>query len=239
MIYRFYDDVPDNTLNFVESIIPLIGNIKEFEVFRDRNKSPYVIEENGQKIYYTFVLMDDNGNEIWLHTLCGYSGSGPYTTLKILQLLGINEDFGLTNKENDHIIKKNIQPLHKLDLVVTIDNSQMLDKKVLDYLFYANIDFQYAHQKYRTIKILELLGYLQHAKLQNKSLFEKVFLLDDLMTPATETYYFSNYIFSLDKEFCTFSRGEIQILIERIIRRSGGTLNELNIIKDECTVKIV
>lgn len=30
MIYKFYDGIPDNTVNYVKTILPLIGNIKEF-----------------------------------------------------------------------------------------------------------------------------------------------------------------------------------------------------------------
>lgn len=49
MIYKFYNGSPYITLGYVKNILPLITNIKEFEVFRNCEDSPYQETEHLMK----------------------------------------------------------------------------------------------------------------------------------------------------------------------------------------------
>ncbi len=129
MIYRFYSEVPNDSVEYIETILPLIGNIVEFEVFRNQEDTLYVIMENNEIKRYTFILKDDRGNEFWLYTLCGYEGSGPNATLKILQLLGIKDDYKICKEGNNHIKKSNLNPIHKLNLLIAQNKGDSYSNK--------------------------------------------------------------------------------------------------------------
>ena len=223
MIYRFYSGGPDDTVKYVETILPLIGNVKEFEVFRNQEDTPYVVTEDDEKKRYTFILKDDNDNEFWLYTLCGYHGSGPNATLKILQMLGLKEDFEVCEKVNTHIRKKNLKPVHKLNLMVIQDKAEGYNDEMLEHNSMITIDFKYAYQKHNLIKVLRTFGYIQHVIPSDAGIFEKAYLFDDLEVPEYEYYYYTNNIFTLNREFRSFSPEQVKILVNQIIKNSGGT----------------
>lgn len=225
MIYRFYRGGPDDTVKYVETILTLIGNVKEFEVFRNQEDTPYVVMEDDERKRYTFILKDDNDNEFWIYTLCGYHGSGPNATLKILQMLGLKEDFEVCEEGNTHIRKKDLKPVHKLNLVVAQDKAKGYDDRLLDHHIVISIDFKYAYQKHNTIKALKSLGYMQHVLLDDRRFYEKAHLLDDLEVPEYEYYYYTNHIFTLNRELRSLSQDHVKVIIKEIIKNNGGNIS--------------
>lgn len=225
MIYKFYDGVPDNTVEYVETILPLIGNIKEFEVFKNQEDTPYIVVEDGEKKRYTFILKDDNDNEFWLYTLCGYNGSGPNATLKILQLLGLKKDFEICKEDNIHIIKKDLKPIHKLNLIIVQDMADGYNDKKLEYHSVISINFKYSYQKNNLIKALALLGYTQHDLPENRYFYEKTYLFDDLEVPEFEYYHYTNHVFTLNRELKDLSSDNVKSLMKEIIKNNAGIIS--------------
>lgn len=221
MIYRFYNGEPDKTVKYIETILPLIGNIKEFEVFRYQEDTPYVVTEDGEKKRYTFILRDDKENEFWLYTLCGYHGSGPNATLKILQLLGLKDDFNICEEESTHIIKKNLSPVHKLNLIIVQDKAAHYNTEILEYNSLFSIEFNHASQKQNLLKMLSSLGYIQHIQSNDREFFEKAYLFDDLEVPRYEYYYYTNHIFTLNRKLRDFPSDSVKILIKELIVYNG------------------
>ena len=226
MIYKFYDGAPDNTIKHVEYILPMISNVKEFEVFRNYEDSPYKSVEDGEVRRYTFILKDDNNNEFWFYTLCGYHGSGPNATLKILQLLGLKEDYNICEEWNTHIRQRNLKPIHKLNLLVSQDKSINYSDDKEEYRFLATIDFKYAYQKNNFIKTLDSFGHLQHVIPENRDFFEKAYAFDELDVPAYEYYYYTNNIFKFNRKFKDFSADQIQIIVEELVKENGGNFQK-------------
>lgn len=226
MIYKFYDGAPDNTVQHVKYILPMIGNIKEFEVFRDYEASPYKSVEDGEVRRYTFILKDDNNNEFWFYTLCGYHGSGPNGTLKILQLLGLKEDYHICEEGRTHIKQKNLKPTHKLNLLVAQDVSANFSEDKEEYRFLATIDFRYAYQKNNFVKTLESFGYLQHVTPDDKGFFQKAYVFDGLDIPAYEYVYYTNNIFTFNRKFRDFSVGQVRTIIEEFVKINGGSFQK-------------
>lgn len=224
MIYRFYNGAPDNTHKYVKTILPLIGNVTEFEVFRHQEDTPYVVIEDGEKQRYTFILKDDNDNEFWLYTLCGYHGSGPNATLKILQLLGLKKDFDICEEENIHIKEKNLKPEHKLNLLIAKDQSVSFSDDKVEYYFVICVDFKYAYQKQALIKSLKNIGYIQHVLPSDKNLYEKAYLFDNLETPEYEYYYYTNNILTLNRKFKEFSAEQVEVLLKSMIEYNSGII---------------
>lgn len=225
MIYRFYNEAPDNTHEYVKTILPLISNVTEFEVFKHQEHTPYVVIEDGEKQRYTFILKDNKDNEFWLYTLCGYHGSGPNATLKILQLLGLKKDFGICEEENIHIKKKNLKSEHKLNLLITQDHSASFSDDKVKYCFLICVDFKYAYEKQALIKSLKSIGYIQHVLQSDKNFYEKAYLFDDIETPEYEYYYYTNNVLTLNRKFKEFSEEQVEVLLKSMIEYNGGTIN--------------
>ncbi|MGL4731552.1 MAG: hypothetical protein ACRCW0_08205 [Clostridium sp.] len=222
MIYKFHDGSPDNIVKHIEYILPMFGNVKEFEVFRNYEDTPYQSVEDDERVKYTFILKDDNNNEFWINSLCGYSGSGPNATLKILQLLGIKQDFNVCKEGILHIKQRNLKPIHKLNLLISKDKSSSFSRDEQEFLFMSTIDFKYAHQKSNFIKALKSLGYMQHVIPENRGFFEKADAFDGLVTPTFEYYYYTNNIFTFNRVFKGFLSDQIQVILETFAKNNGG-----------------
>lgn len=193
-------------------------------MFKNREDTPFVLIEDGEENRYTFILKDDKENEFWLYTLCGYNGSGPNATLKVLQLLGLKKDFKICEEGNIHVKKKNLNPVHKLNLLISQDIAAGYDDKVLEYNFVISINFKYAYQKHNLIDVLNSIGYMQHMVPIYRKFYEKAYLLDDLEIPEYEYYYYTNHIFTLNREFRNFSSEQVEILLKQLIKNNGGTI---------------
>lgn len=221
MIYKFHSVSPDNIVRHIEYILPMFGNLKEFEVFRNYEDTPYQSIEDNERVKYSFILKDDNNNEFWLNSLCGYSGSGPKATLKILQLLGIKQDYNVCQEGIVHIKQKNLKPILELNILIAKNKSLSFDRDV-EFLFMSTIEFKYAHQKSDFIKALKSLGYMQHVIPENRELFEKAAAFDGLVTPNFEYYYYTNNIFTFNSVFKDFSSDQIQVIVKTLVQSNGG-----------------
>ncbi|WP_160679282.1 hypothetical protein [Clostridium sp. C8-1-8] len=118
---QFYCDDSALTVQYIKGIMFLIGDIKEFEIFKNEKDSPYKNLYNNKA--YSFILRDDKNNEIWLKSpFCSYGESGEYATNKILKLFGILDNFKL--KEKDYVKEVNLAPIHKLNLLISTTSSK-------------------------------------------------------------------------------------------------------------------
>lgn len=147
----------DETVKFVKGILPMIGNIREFEVYGSFDATPYSVVEDGVRVGYPFVLRDDQGTDLWLGTLCGFGGSGPQATREILQLLGLKADYGIFDKKQ--VKATGLQPVHHMNLLVgSWDLSTGFSGR-----FWASMQFKYARQLHPAKAAIRCLGPMQPA----------------------------------------------------------------------------
>lgn len=103
----------DMSVEFIKGILPLLGNVVEFQVYNDHADSPLALK--GDPFPYQFGLRDEHGTEVWLDTNCGYGGTGPQATQEILHMLGLKDDFGIFTRK---IVKgAALRPVHRLNVI--------------------------------------------------------------------------------------------------------------------------
>lgn len=216
MIYKFHYGAPLLTRDYVKAILPLIGNISEFEIYGSYDATPYIEPGKNKDKKYTFILRDNLENEIWLDTLCGYHGSGPQATIEILQILGLKDDYKITEKA--YIKESNLQPVHCLNLLAATWDLPTPKKH-----FFAAMTFSYAHQLHATKTMLNCFG-----KLVNYA--EGMYLEDDMLfrpySSGNKEWadYATNNIYTYNQEFDTFSTDQLRMILENIVTRNKGRL---------------
>ncbi|MDU6360524.1 MAG: hypothetical protein E6590_11250 [Clostridiales bacterium] len=225
MIYRFYCAYPDVTQEYMESILKLVGNVKEFEVFRFQEDTPYVVDEDGEKKRYTFILKDDRENEFWLYTACGYSGEGPRTTRAILHLLGLKDDFKISKEGNNHIVESDLRPVHKINLLIAQDKAEQYRSPKRAYISLLSLEFKYAYQRKNFMDALKLMGYIQNVR-KDDALNEKSYLFSWFDVSEEDYYYPTNNMVTLRSVFRDFSKENIEVMIKELIEKTGGEITE-------------
>lgn len=128
-IIRYKSD-PHTTVKFIKTNLEFFNSITSFEAYFNDEDIPEIYRNvpdvslfEGKRenvgINYTLILKDDeNDQEIWLSGAnCGYGGSGPSATIKILQILGVKFDYDRISEEKK-IIATNLKSYHDLNLVV-------------------------------------------------------------------------------------------------------------------------
>ncbi|MCL4352720.1 MAG: hypothetical protein M1318_08780 [Firmicutes bacterium] len=120
-------------MGYAKAILPLIGHITEFEVFREKN---------------------DTRNEVWLDTLCGYGGTGPMATQEILQLFGLHRDYGIT--KNNHVHADGLQPSFYLNLLLY--KEILITERAP--LFWVSCDFSHAYQLFNARQCFDTIGHV-------------------------------------------------------------------------------
>jgi hypothetical protein len=161
-------NVPKNAVEWVKANVKFIGNITSFEIYQGHNLEDipdkyqnvpgFYLSSIGEKkdhtLTYNFILRDDvSETETWLQGCnCGYDGSGPNATKKILQLLGIKINYDEIYKKSK-IIMQNIVPRHDLNIVFFNPET----KECMKALF----NFKEAHQKLEAKNALGILGGLE------------------------------------------------------------------------------
>ena len=172
MIFNFHDST-DKTLLFVQSVLPLMENIRSFEVFRDQIDSPYFLKEliNGKEyeIRLPFILTDEYKNELRLVTLCGYGGSSPHVTEHILQLFGIYTDYDITVEGVNHISQEILPDEIDLSLRISVMNGEPKEGP----LYKARLNFTKPGHRLNFFNALETFGFL-----------------DPVHTPVEESKYY-------------------------------------------------
>lgn len=153
-----FSGASDKTIEFVMGVLPMLGNIREFEVYNAPDQTRFHTVEDGYPCSFRFVLRDDRGTELWLNTNCGYGGSGPHATGVILQILGLHDNYGV--EEKPAIKATNLQPVHRLNLLVAMHGAPLQ----LRGLFWACMLFRTAHLLQSARTALRCLGSLHSAE---------------------------------------------------------------------------
>lgn len=219
MLLRFFQDAPDLTIAFIKGTLPLIGNVKEFEVYQFREDSPYIVEERGREQRYTFIVRDDRSNEVWLDTLCGYSGSGARATEEILQVLGLKKDFGIAEKPR--IKEVNLSPIHHLNLLLGAPNTNF--QWIGDD--WVCMEFAYPSQLVATIQALRSLGHLNRASsTSGVTVPPQLKVLEQEYEWAD---YATNKTFLVNWELRSLSTSAIRDVIVSICQSNGGSYSIL------------
>ncbi|QAA33467.1 hypothetical protein [Clostridium manihotivorum] len=155
---QFYSDDSALTLQYIKGIMFLLGDIKEFEIFKNEKDSPYKTLDNNK--LYSFILRDDKNNELWLkNPFCSYGKAGEYATNKILKLLGILDSFKL--KEKDYVKEVNLTPIHKLNLLISTASSKSNNN---NHHFWIVSNFKYAYELLKVKESLSTFGLCCAAK---------------------------------------------------------------------------
>lgn len=182
--YKAYD--------YVKNMINEMGDIIEFKAFYN-DIDPYYEIVDDRKKYYHLILFDDNNNEFWIDTACGYNGTGPSFTEKILQLVGAREDYNIGNRKV--ICKKNLMLNQDLNVLVVFDN--YCKEKIL---FMIEMKFDKAYKRINVANTLELFG-----RINSFNNFD-------------ERYkdYFQNCCNYVDKTLCEYQTNEILHLDKKL-----------------------
>ncbi|WP_163195739.1 hypothetical protein [Clostridium thermarum] len=210
--------------DYVKAMLSKIGKVKEFKAFYE-DTEPYFEIEDGRKNYYHFILIDDNENEFWIDTNCGYGGTGPSFTEKILQLVGARENYKIDKKRVIH--EKDLELNHDLNaLVVLHDYSNLKEKYKI--LFMIEAKFSNAASRFKVVDALEKLGDLHPHILQDER-FNSYFRDYDYVDNSLGQYKVNNILF-LSRYLKNISIEDLKEILNTIAVRICGDAVEINFI---------
>lgn len=191
-------------------------------MFREYEDSPLISVEDGVTKYYSFGIEDEQGNEIWLNTLCGYRGGSPHETLSILQILGIRNDFGILLEGNNYITGEKLAPNHALNFLVMTQH----EKPIL----LVKARFKTAADRWSAINALRCFGTLFGIDKDDED--SKFYSFEDTYFMAD--YAVNNKLF-LDRDYMlngteNFTLSQIRKIIGSIIYQKHGSMNVFEVI---------
>ena len=198
MIYKSGKVGYYKSYQYAKNILSKIKRITAFKAFSKKNHCYYEIIDNN-KNYYNLILFDEDLNEYWFDTNCGYKGIGSTYSEKILRLVGLRENYNISLEKEIH--KTNLSPNNQLNiLVVEIDLSNSIEKYFIKSLI--NLDFDNAYLRYKALEKLQTFGVVK--SIDNaicKDLYIKYF--DNYGESICDEYDINNVLFLnsyLDKE---------------------------------------
>ena len=128
--------------------------ITAFKAFSNEEHDYYEVIDNNRN-YYNLILFDEDSNEYWFDTNCGYKGMGSVYSEKILKLVGIREDYNIAFEKE--IYKFNLSPSNELNLlIVEIDLLNSIKTYFIKSLVKSN--FENAYLRYRALDSLKIFG---------------------------------------------------------------------------------
>ena len=154
MVYRSGKNGYYKSYEYAKSILSRMKKITAFKAFSNEGHNYYELV-NSIKNYYNFILFDEDSNEYWFDTNCGYKGMGSFYSEKILRLVGIREAYNIESKKQ--IYKFNLCPINNLNLlVVEIDLLNTIEKYFIKSLI--SLDFENAYLRYKALEDLKIFG---------------------------------------------------------------------------------
>lgn len=204
--YRAYD--------YVKGMLNTIETVKGFRIFFENNED-YSRNVNGEKEYYRFIIINSEGDEFWVDGICGYNGVGPSCTKKMLELLGIDGDFGLFEKKEVYVNK--IIQQHKMNIL--IENKENRNKTTPYRML--KIEFNNAYDRVIFDRVLKSIGYMNEYRHSDNICHQ----YDEYFKECPKTLtrygeYRENEILTLDRRLSSYTREEVNNLIETIIVNS-------------------
>lgn len=192
MIYKSGKVGYYKSYQYAKNILSKIKKITAFKAFSDESHDYYEIKDNN-KNYYNLILFDENSNEYWFDTNCGYKGMGSIYSEKILRLVGIMEDYNIAYEKE--IYKYNLSINNKLNLlVVEIDLSNIIEKYFIKSLI--SLDFKNAYLRYSALDNLKVFGAVKSINdTVGSDLYIKYFDNYDLEKDSNTDYYINKVLF--------------------------------------------
>lgn len=216
--FTFSSDDPHLAVAYAKAVLPMVGNIMEFTVYRDYDKTPY---RDGNDAF-TFILKDNQENQIWLRTLCGYSGSGPSATQEILLVLGLQDDYGITERDYFHVT--DLHPSFRFNAQVSKNTHRRVtnDKP----LFWVSCNFENAYQLRNFRNCLKSLGYLNPARDQ---FIEVPSVLKEHQGQIEWADYATNNQLTLVRPFESMNSEHLKEIVQNIVNNNSGKVEFLDI----------
>ena len=150
--------------------------ITAFKAFSNEEHDYYEVIDNNRN-YYNLILFDEDSNEYWFDTNCGYKGMGSVYSEKILKLVGIREDYNIAFEKE--IYKFNLSPSNELNLlIVEIDLLNSIKTYFIKSLVKSN--FENAYLRYRALDSLKIFGVVKS--------------INDAIGGDLYAKYFDNYV---------------------------------------------
>ena len=138
MIYRSGKVGYYKSYEYAKRILSKMKKITAFKAFSNKDHDYYEVIDN-TKNYYNLILFDEDSNQYWFDTNCGYKGMGSVYSEKILRLVGIREDYNIAFEKE--IYKFNLCPINQLNLlIVEIDLLNDIEKYFIKSLI--RLDFE-------------------------------------------------------------------------------------------------
>lgn len=200
--------------DYVKGMLNTIGEVKAFRAFYEENED-YSRSVNGEKEYYRFIIINTEGDEFWIDGICGYGGTGPTCTKKMLELLGIDGDFGLFEKKEVYVNEVNQQ--HKMNVLIEYQK----DDDELIPCFMLKIEFNTAYDRLMFHKAIRTIGYIneyRHGDWICKE-YEQYFK-DCPQGPERYGEYRWNNMLSLNRKLKDYTNEQVENLIETMILNS-------------------
>lgn len=232
--------IDGTSLECVEQIafrLKEIGNIDRFSVFIEDVPSKYSnvrgvyltddVQWHEKNTTYLLILgCRDSEQEVWIEgATCGYSGTGPSSTIEILQLLGVRMDFNRITTEKV-IELDNVTLEHDLNFIIR-QNHEHIGFSDLDNekLMKVMMKFKNPESKWNAKDMLRMLGHFEPLRQAGGS--------------KSESYYFRT-TYDTTQELSKYATNNILTIHERLNKIDVENIEQLiNQIADEFQAEII
>lgn len=179
MIYKSGKVGYFKSYEYAKDILSKMKKIISFKAFSNEEHD-YYEEIDNKKDYYNLILFDEDLNEYWFDTNCGYKGMGNIYSEQILKLVGLRENYNIDTKKE--IYKTDLCPNNELNLlIVEIDLLNDIERYNINSLIKLNFESAYFRYialknlcKFGTIKpISESIGEELYIKYFDNNIFEE------------------------------------------------------------------
>lgn len=154
LIYKSGKNGYYKSYEYAKRILSKMKKIIAFKAFSNEEHNYYEVIDNN-KNYYNLILFDEDSNEYWFDTNCGYKGMGSVYSEKILRLVGIREDYNMAFEKE--IYRLNLSPINRFNLlVVEINLLNDIERYFIRSLI--SMDFENAYLRYRALESLQVFG---------------------------------------------------------------------------------
>lgn len=191
MIYKSGKNGYYKSYEYAKTILSKMNKIIAFKAFSSEDHDYYEVIDNSRN-YYNLILFDEDSNEYWFDTNCGYKGMGSIYSEKILRLVGIRGDYNIAYEKE--IYKKNLDLNNKFNLlVVEIDLSNTIEKYFIKSLI--SLDFKNAYSRYNALDTLKVFGAIKSINdAIGSDLYVKYFGNCDLEEDINNVLFLDSYL---------------------------------------------
>lgn len=207
--------------DYVKGMIDKIGKVTAFKAYF-YDFDPYFEIEDGIKRYYHLILFNENDDEFWIDSNCGYAGTGPSFTKKILELLGVRDDYGINKYKS--ISKNNLDINNELNLLFVKDN--YIDKQY-NILLKADFKFETAALRLKMIKFCKMLGCMNNFYKEDDKF--NMFFTNNRYDENNYGEYRINNIIFLSRALKNISTDNLKSIIDCAISKLGRDSIEANV----------